>query len=375
MVSCSLFYKTLTEKGIDFFAGVPDSLLKNFCAYVTDHAPENKHIIAANEGAAVALACGYHLATGKTGLVYMQNSGQGNAINPLVSLADPQIYAIPVLLLIGWRGEPGKKDEPQHIKQGIITLSLLDTLNIPYKLLPDTDEQAAACLDEIFTLMQKKQSPTAIVVRKGVFEDYKLQKNIEHTFELTREDAIKLLVDNLEPSDVIVSTTGKTSRELYEYREQTDREHSRDFLTIGSMGHTSQIAMGIAMSKPNRQVFCFDGDGAVIMHMGALATIGSRSLPNFKHIIFNNGSHDSVGGQPTVGFSISFVKIAQACGYKLAVQAQTRDEVLKQISVLKNTPGPALLEIKIRKGARTELGRPQISQEETKKKFMKFLNK
>lgn len=371
MINCKNFYDSLIRKGVDFFIGVPDSSLKSFSAYVMDNS--KNHIITANEGGAIALATGYYLATKKFGLVYMQNSGEGNAVNPLVSLADPDVYSIPMLLLIGWRGEPGKKDEPQHVKQGKITLSLLDTLGIPYEILSDSIEDVERSLTKAVDHMSNKNSPYALVARKEIFEDYKLQNKIGTSYELSREDAVKLVVSELDSKDIVVSTTGKTSRELFEYREELNQGHSRDFLTVGSMGHSSHIALGIARSKINRQVYCFDGDGAVIMHMGSLAIIGSQSPKNFKHIIFNNGAHDSVGGQPTVGFEIDFPLIAKACGYKLTLKAETMEKVKEKMSLLKSSEGPGLLEIRVKKGARKDLGRPTTTPIQNKEAFMGFL--
>ncbi len=374
MLNCKFFYDAIIQQGVDFFTGVPDSLLKDFCAYVINHSLPGNHIIAANEGGAVAIACGHYLATGRVGLVYMQNSGQGNTLNPLVSLADPDIYSIPVLLLIGWRGEPGTKDEPQHIKQGRITIPLMDTLGIPCKILPDTNKEAKSCIEWAIWTMNQTSGPVAIIVKKGTFKSYELNNRNDDLLELTREEALKGIIGRLTMSDILVSTTGKTSRELYEYRDATTSDHSRDFLTVGSMGHASQIALGIALAKPEKQVYCFDGDGAVIMHMGALAIIGSKKVGNFKHIILNNGSHDSVGGQPTAGFSISLTTIAKACGYTTVLNAQTLDEIDRKMEILKSSKGPCLLEIKVKKGARTDLGRPKTTPKENKADFMEFLS-
>jgi phosphonopyruvate decarboxylase len=375
MVNCASFYNALVNNNVSFFAGVPDSLLKDFCAYITDHASPENHIIAANEGGAVALACGHYLATGKPGLVYMQNSGQGNVINPLASLTDPEVYGVPLLLLVGWRGEPGKKDEPQHIKQGKVTLGLFDVLDIPYEVLPGSDQEAEICVNKMIKLAEKSGSPVAIIVKKGAFDTYQLKNIRPDIATVTREEAIELIAEALEPSDVVVSTTGKVSRELYEFRERTGRNHEQDFLTVGSMGHASQIAMGIALSKKSRQVYCFDGDGAAIMHMGSFAIIGSQESSNFKQVIFNNGAHDSVGGQPTVGMEISFVEIAKASGYSLAMTANSADEIPEKMAELKAAQGPALLEVKVRKGSREDLGRPKESPQENKKIFMEFLSK
>lgn len=373
MLNCGDFFDLLKEKEINFFTGVPDSLLKYFCYYITDNVDSKNHIIAANEGGSIALASGYHLSTGKIGLVYMQNSGQGNAINPLVSLADSDVYSIPILLLIGWRGEPGRQDEPQHIKQGKITLNLLDTLGIPYEILPDSLEETEKILEKAVKYMKEKNAPFALVVKKDTFEEYILKNDTQTYFEMEREEAIELVMDSLSPEDIIISTTGKTSRELFEYREELKQSHNKDFLTVGSMGHSSQIALEIALQKPEKQIYCFDGDGSVIMHMGSLAIIGQRAPKNFKHIIFNNGAHDSVGGQPTAGFEIDFQLIAKACGYKTVLKAETAEAIKKNIELLKTNEGLALLEIGVNKGARKDLGRPTITPKDNKKAFMEFM--
>jgi len=373
LINCKEFYDLLLKRNIDFFTGVPDSLLKNFCTYITHNAKDN-HMVVANEGNAIALATGYHLSTGKIGLVYMQNSGEGNATNPLVSLADPDVYSIPMLLIIGWRGEPEKKDEPQHVKQGKITLDFLKTLGIPYEILPESMEELENSLDVAVDSMKTRNAPYAFVVKKGTFEKYNLKNKIEDSYVLSREEAIKLVVDQLGEKDIVVSTTGKISRELFEYREKLNQGHDKDFLTVGSMGHSSSIAFGIALQKLNRDVYCFDGDGAVIMHMGSLTVIGSKKPKNFRHIIFNNGAHDSVGGQPTAGFYIDFPKIAEASGYNLTLKAETKDEVKEKMKILKSSDGPVLLEIRVCKGARDDLGRPTSTPIENKEAFMKFLN-
>ncbi len=373
MIDCGNFYRILKKNGVEFFAGIPDSLLKDFCAYIADNASTGHHIITANEGSAVALASGYHLATGKIGMVYMQNSGLGNAVNTLVSLNDPLVYGIPVLLLIGWRGEPGVKDEPQHRKQGEITLKMLETLGIPYHVISAAEVQLEKILKRAIEIMQNEKRPYALVVRKGSFAPYKLKASESFESEMEREEAIKAVCMELENGAVIVSTTGKISRELYEFREEKNFPHDSDFLMIGSMGHCSHIAAGIALEKPERQVFCFDGDGAVIMHMGNLAINGSLCLKNFKHIIFNNSSHDSVGGQPTVGSRINFTAIASSCGYKHSFRIETRSQIARAVKKLKILEGPALLEIPVKKGSRADLGRPKQSPSELKRSFMKHI--
>jgi len=374
MITPKDFYKTLKEKGIDFFTGVPDSLLKDICAYITDNTEKSRHIIVANEGNAVALAAGHYLATNKIGLVYMQNSGEGNAVNPLVSLADKEVYSVPMLLMIGWRGEPGKKDEPQHKKQGRITLDLLKTLEIPFEILPADEINANLVLETLINRINANKSPGALVIREGTFDKYSLVSKPSNPYSLTREEVLKTVIDNIGDS-IVVSTTGKLSRELFEYRETLKQGHEKDFLTVGSMGHASQIALGISLSKPDKEVYCLDGDGATIMHMGGLAIIGSNAKSNFKHIIFNNGAHESVGGQPTVAFNMNIPEIAKACGYKEALRASTTAEIVSALNKIKSVSGPSLLEIMVKSGARADLGRPTTTPIENKNAFMKFLDK
>ena len=367
------FCQLLSENGITLFTGVPDSLLADFCAYIADTVPPERNVIAANEGGALALACGHYLGTGRAALVYMQNSGQGNAVNPLLSLADPEVYSIPCLLLVGWRGEPGVHDEPQHVKQGRVTLALFDAMEIPYAILPDTADACAQVVPKLIDTMQKRGGPAALIVKKDTFAKYTLRavKKTEH--ELNREGALKLIVDTLDPADAIVSTTGKTSRELFEYREERGQGHGNDFLTVGSMGHAVQIALGIALARPERQVFCLDGDGAVLMHMGALPVTASLTAANLKHIVINNGAHDSVGGQPTIAFAIDLVGIARASGYRLALRAETGAEITGALRELRAAAGPAFLEIRVRKGARGDLGRPTTTPLQNRDAFMRFL--
>ncbi len=374
MIATDQFYQSLICNGVEFFTGIPDSLLKDICAYITDNTLKERHVIAANEGGAIALATGHHLATGKIPLVYMQNSGLGNAVNPLLSLADTEVYSIPMLLMIGWRGEPGVKDEPQHIKQGEVTLDLLKVMKIPYAILPDNIESANEVLQKAISYTNKHNAPYALIVRKGSFEPYKLKGTVNSEYSLTREDAIEVVIQNLNKNDIVVSTTGMASRELFETRKRLGQTHENDFLTVGSMGHASQIALGIAIEKPNRDVYCFDGDGAILMHTGSISIIGDLSPKKFKHILFNNGVHDSVGGQPTVGFNSDFCSIAKAFNYKHTYQVKTLNELERRLTELKESEGPALLEILVKKGARKDLGRPTTSPLENKVTLMKNLN-
>lgn len=375
MILPKFFIEKLASLQIDFFTGVPDSLLKNICAYITDNLSAENNIIAANEGGAVGLAAGYHLATGKIPVVYMQNSGEGNIINPIMSLTDKEVYNIPLLLLIGWRGEPGIKDEPQHIKQGKVTLSLLDTMGIKYEILSQNEEECSIQLERAKKYMEITNEAFALIIQKDTFSDYKLQSKAKTMFSLSREEAIQIVTSSIEENAIIVSTTGMISRELFEYRESTKQRHEKDFLTVGSMGHASQIALGIALQQKNRKIYCFDGDGAMLMHMGSMAITASMKPTNYIHIIFNNGAHDSVGGQPTVGLQMNLPQIAEACGYQKAFSVSNINELKQQIETIKTLSGPILLEIKVKKGARKDLGRPNTTPLQNKEALMSFLNK
>lgn len=372
MINACDFYRLLKEAGIDFYTGVPDSTLKDFCAYVTDTVPPDRHIITANEGGAVALASGHYLGTGKAAMVYMQNSGLGNAVNPLVSLADPDVYTLPLLLLVGFRGEPGVKDEPQHKKMGKITIPLLETLDIQYDIMPNSYEGLQIGMKKVKKILKKGRS-FAFVVRIGTFAPYELKRRSNPAGTMTREEAVSFIAGKLHDEAVIVSTTGKISRELYEYREECGFGHERDFLTVGSMGHVSHIAVGIALAQRQRQVYCFDGDGSVIMHLGSLGINGTCAPSNFRHIVFNNAAHDSVGGQPTCGTDIDLVEIARGCGYRYCVKADCRDDLESIFPDFIKIGGPAFLEVRVKKGARKDLGRPHHHPQDLKRMFMQRL--
>lgn len=373
MVRPEFFVNTLKNNGIDFYAGVPDSLLKNICAYITDNLPAENNIIAANEGGAMGIAAGYHLATGRVPVVYMQNSGEGNIINPLASLTDKEVYNIPILLVIGWRGCPGVKDEPQHVKQGKVTTGLLNVMGINYAILPKDEAEAAKQIKIAVDYMKATNECYALVIEKDTFDSYKLQNVEVNDFTMTREEAIQKVAANIEETACIVSTTGMISRELFEARTVWNQGHERDFLTVGSMGHASQIALGIALQKPERKVYCFDGDGASLMHMGNMAITASINCKNYVHVVLNNGAHDSVGGQPTVGLKIDLCGVAKAVGYKSTYSVDTMEQLETILPEVKNAEGPVLLQVCVKKGNRKDLGRPTTTPIQNKEVFMEFL--
>jgi phosphonopyruvate decarboxylase len=369
MISVKVFFDALREQGISNFSGVPDSLLKNICAYITDNTLPCQHLITANEGSAVALAVGQYIATGHPSFVYMQNSGFGNAINPLLSLADAKVYGIPMVVMVGWRGEPGVKDEPQHIKQGEVMEQLLDACGLPTVIIDAETISIKEVLKSAIELTITSSQPVILLVKKGTFGPYKLKSTVPDIAEATREDAIKMVIDACGVDDVFVSTTGKASRELFEIRVKSKQSHEKDFLTVGSMGHSNMIALGVAQNT-HRTVFCIDGDGASIMHLGNFTSIGQSGAENLIHILLNNAAHDSVGGQPTCADKVDMPSIARACGYVSVESISNTHEIQTYIERFKREPGPHLLEVKIKKGSRVDLGRPTSTPSQNKEALM-----
>lgn len=359
----------------DFFAGVPDSLLKPLCNYLMDrYGISDRHIIAANEGNAVALAAGYHLATDKVPVVYLQNSGIGNIVNPVASLLNNKVYEIPCFFIVGWRGEPGVHDEPQHVFQGEITLSLLENIGIHTKVVDkDTSESEIHRIMSDFTDLLNNKQQVALVVKKGAFE-YSSSTKYKNSSTLMREDIIRCITD-ISENDVIVSTTGKASRELFEIRENSSKPHAYDFLTVGSMGHSSSIALGIALQHPHRKVWIVDGDGAALMHLGGMAVLGAIAPKNIIHVIINNESHETVGGMPTVASKIDFISIAKGCNYTNVACVDNLNCLRQELTKAKNIGQLSMIEVKCSIGSRSDLGRPTTSAKENKEQFMNNLLK
>lgn len=361
--------------GADFYTGVPDSQLSALCNYLMDTygIDGSHHVIAANEGNAAALAAGYHLATGKVPVVYMQNSGEGNIINPAASLLNDRVYAIPVVFVVGWRGEPGVHDEPQHIYQGEVTLKLLEDMGIAsYVISKDTTEQDLADAMAHFRDILADGKDVAFVVRKGALK-YESKTEYRNRYAMTREEIIRHVL-RYSGENPIVSTTGKASRELFEARESAHQGHGYDFLTVGSMGHSSSIALGVALHKPDTKVWCIDGDGAALMHMGAMGVIGAQKPRNLIHVLINNGAHESVGGMPTVADGMDFTAIAKACGYTQAVSVDTPEALDAALAAAAQGDGLCLIEAKCAIGARADLGRPTTTAVENKCSFMEHLS-
>lgn len=366
--------KLLEIVGSDFYTGVPDSQLKPLCNYLIDRygIDARHHIIAANEGNCTALAAGYHLATGKIPVVYMQNSGEGNIINPVASLLNEKVYAIPMIFIIGWRGEPGVHDEPQHVFQGEVTLRLLEDMGIKqFVVSKDTTENELMTAMDDFRNILAEGKDVAFVIRKGAIS-YDRKVKYQNSNSMCREEIIRHIT-KVSGEDPIVSTTGKASRELFEIRESNGQGHKYDFLTVGSMGHSSSIALGVAINKPETKIWCVDGDGALLMHMGAMAVIGATSPKNLVHIVINNESHETVGGMPTVVSNVDLVGVAKSCGYDYAVSVESFDVLDRELEAARNRQNLSFIEVKCSIGARDDLGRPTTTARENKERFMEYL--
>ena len=356
MLNQEKVFRTLTDHGVSYFAGVPDSYLNGFCNYALAHCGD-RNVITANEGNAVALAAGHYFATQEIPLVYMQNSGQGNTINPMASLADKDVYAVPMLLLIGWRGQGNTEpNHPQHKLQGEITPGLLELVHIPFQVLTDSDEEFAVCVEKAIAYCTQTRQPYGLIAPKGVMADPDKPNNVDDVYPMSREEAIELILDHMPADTVYSATTGRATRELFFLREKRGETKAHDFLNVGSMGHASSVALGIALAKPERPVVALDGDSAAIMHMGAMTMVSKVKAPNFLHVILNNGAHESVGGQPSAGHLVDFTKIAEACGYATVGHAVTTEaELIEAIDKLKNCGKAAFIDCRIHKGLSRKL--------------------
>ncbi len=370
MIDIKEFYNILKDNGVNYFVGVPDSYLNGFCNYILNNCLTN-HVIAANEGNAIAIAAGHYIATGEIPLVYMQNSGMGNAVNPLVSLADRKVYSIPMILLIGWRGQPGSGDWAQHEKQGEITCQLLDCMDIPYIILDDDYEYKT--IDIIKTAIKKKQ-PVALVVPKGILDGDK-GNNIDGNYPLSREEAMETIINTLADDTIYSATTGRATRELYYIRKSRNETISKDYLNVGSMGHVTSVALGMALAKPDRQFVVFDGDAAAIMHLGAMTMVSKLNVPNMLHIVLNNGAHESVGGQPSAGYLIDFTGVAEACGYQtIGKPISDKYELIEACKQLQIRDRAGFIEVRIHKGLSKKLPPLDLSHKEAINGLMAELN-
>lgn len=377
MIELDQFYNLLKAEGGDFITGVPDTLLNDFCLGLDVAWPDAHHIIAANEGSAIALAAGYHLASGATPIVYMQNSGLGNALNPLISLVDPAVYSIPMVMLVGWRGEPGTSDWPQHQRQGELTPVLLDDLDIPYKVLEADQTKVGDAACWAMRTARATKRPTALLVRKGVLA--KKEKagfdTLGQPYALSREEAIRTILAAAPANCIYVASTGRITRELSAIRDELGQPHDQDFLNVGAMGHTLSITAGIALAQPDRSVICLDGDGAALMHLGALPVTAQLPLRNLIHVVLNNGAHESVGGQPTVGHDANLTAMAAASRYStLQTCVETAEGLTQAIKKMLSADGPSFVEARILKGMRSDMPVLKMEPQREKIAFMQQLS-
>jgi len=375
MIDLNAFQELLIKSKVEFITGVPDTLLNDFCLHVEINWPKDKHVIAANEGNSIALAAGYYLATGTIPIVYMQNSGVGNALNPLISLTHPSVYGIPMILLIGWRGEPGARDHSQHTKQGILTPVFMDDVDIPWRRLSDSFSEVESAFSWAIQTANESNGPVALLVPKGVMEKGEKSGFSGEEQLMSREEAIAMIVEKFPKDTVFVGSTGRITRELFEIRNLRGEGHQNDFLNVGAMGHTSSIAAGLAIALKDRNVVCLDGDSSALMHLGSLAINGTRAISNYTHIVLNNGAHESVGGQNSVGLAINLTGIAANIGFSTTKERiNSRQEFDEAMETLKSSKQPRLLDIRIRKGMRADMPVLKFDQKETKQMLMQNLN-
>lgn len=374
MISPERFYQHLLAQGVEFYTGIPDSLMKDLLLYLQEHVEQKNHVIVANEGLAVALATGYHLSTGRLPLVYLQNSGLGNAVNPLTSLTDKDIYSVPMLLLIGWRGKPGEPDEPQHKKMGRITEQLLDVLEIPFFLLEDKEDVCISTIDKAVILAKERKQPVALLVTSHLFNAYNGTVPFQQ-YSLSRYQVLEKLYDHLHGDETVICTTGKTGREFYELNRKKNKRLSKEFLCVGGMGLANHVALGIDQQCQGRIVM-LDGDGALLMHMGALTTTGKLARGSFVHIVINNGCHESVGGQPTTGLDIDLCAVARAVGYGRTFCITNEEQLFDWMQhEYKNEEQKQFVEVRVSTSGSGKPGRPEGSPQEWKDELMKALKK
>lgn len=376
MVGQEYLFRNLRNMGLEFFTGVPDSLLNDFCLYLVSNVQNDKHIIAANEGNAIGIAAGYYFSTGKLPVVYMQNSGIGNAMNPLLSLTHQDVYSIPMILVIGWRGDPSITDHVQHKRQGELTTVLMDDMNIPYDIL-DKDDMVISKFEWAVAKAKEISAPVALIAKKGILSKSKKETSYpEEGIMMNREDAMDIVFDFMPDDTIYSATTGRATRELHEMFVKRNLHFDREFLNVGSMGHNSSVALGMAIGCLKRHYVVFDGDSATLMHLGALTTIGKVAPKHFLNIVLNNGVHESVGGQPSAGYMVDLTSIAKASGFNTIGKAvKTPEELKTALETLNAIEGPGFIDVHIRLGIRSRIPGLKVHHKELKTYLMNTLNK
>ena len=355
MLSPLELIKYFKKKKINFFSGVPDSILKNF-TNILDNSKNFEHYVCVNEGSAIGLAIGYFLRKKKLALVYLQNSGLGNAINPLVSIADKKVYKIPMILLIGWRGSPGVKDEKQHLTIGKITLPILKNMGIRYKVVKNLNDIKNSNLIDYSRI---NRIPVAFLIKKGSIKENNKKVQNKNTNDILRSEFIIKLLNKISNKDRIIASTGFNSRELYQLRTQNKIETGKDFYLVGGMGHTGIVTLGYSLKNKKKNIICLDGDGSFLMHMGSMVTIGKYAKKNYKYILLNNLAHESVGGQKTLIETLNLEKFSKAIGFKNYIKIDKKDSIEKKLVFFLKRKGPSFLEVKIKCKSMNNLIRPE----------------
>lgn len=373
MVNQQFLFDSLREMGVDFFTGVPDSLLNNFCLYLTENLPASQHVMAANEGNAIGIAAGHYLATGHIPVVYMQNSGIGNATNPLLSLSHDSVYGIPMVLVIGWRGDPAVGDHAQHRKQGELTPVLMKDMDIPYQIL-DADETVVEKFAWAVAKAREISSPVALIAKKAILTEKVKKQDYPASELMNREEAISAVLDIIGPDAIYLATTGRATRELHEnLKVRGWADAGKEFLNVGAMGHLSSVGLGIALAKPDKKVIVFDGDAAAVMHMGSLATNCRYPASNLIHLVLNNGVNESVGGQKSSGQVVNLTGIAAACGYQNPGKAlSTKEEIAAFLEEPQNGT-PRFIDLYVRQGIRSDMPKLAIDHKLQKTQLMENL--
>ena len=375
MIDQNTLFDQLNVMGLNFFTGVPDSLLNDFCLHLVNNVPDCQHIMAANEGNAIGIAAGYHMATGKIPVVYMQNSGIGNATNPLLSLTHPCVYSIPLILLIGWRGDPAIKDHAQHKKQGELTPVLMEDMDIPYQVL-DADDTVIEKFQWAANKAKELNAPVALIAKKAILTQKEKKQEYAESPLMNREEAISAVLDVFGKDAIYLATTGRATRELHEQIMIHGFGHEIEFLNVGAMGHLSSIGLGLAVGAPDKKIVVFDGDAAAVMHMGSLATNGRYQPKNLIHIVLNNGVNESVGGQKSSGQVINLTAIAKGCGYEtIPAFVESKEDLQKAVKQLADSNHLSFLDVHIRQGIRKDMSGLKIEHQHAKSELMNYLNK
>ena len=375
MIDQNTLFDQLNVMGLNFFTGVPDSLLNDFCLHLVNNVPDCQHIMAANEGNAIGIAAGYHMATGKIPVVYMQNSGIGNATNPLLSLTHRCVYGIPLILLIGWRGDPAIKDHAQHKKQGELTPVLMEDMDIPYQVL-DADDTVIEKFQWAANKAKELNAPVALIAKKAILTQKEKKQEYAESPLMNREEAISAVLDVFGKDAIYLATTGRATRELHEQIMIHGFSHEIEFLNVGAMGHLSSIGLGLAVGAPNKKIVVFDGDAAAVMHMGSLATNGRYQPKNLIHIVLNNGVNESVGGQKSSGQVINLTAIAKGCGYEtIPAFVESKEDLQKAVKQLAESNHLSFLDVHVRQGIRKDMPGLKIEHQHAKSALMNYLNK